>query len=70
MTTEVNLLLTYANEKHYCNKELLTPESMESILGTGRIVREVEVAVEGQDVSLKALERCDIALKYWEMAIK
>lgn len=69
--TEVNLLLTYATEKHYCCKELLTPESMESILGTGRIIREVKVAVEGQDVLLKALkERCDIPLKHWEMSIQ
>lgn len=51
--TEVNLLLTYGTEKHYCNKELLTPESMESILGTETIIHEVEVAVEGQDVSLR-----------------
>lgn len=67
--TEVNLLLTYATEKHCCGKELLTPESMESLLGTGGIIHEHEVAVEGQDVSLKALERCDIPLKCWEMAI-
>lgn len=64
--TEVNLL-TYGTEKHYCNKELLTPESMESILGTERRIHEVEVPVEGQDVSLK--ERCDIPLK-WEIAIQ
>lgn len=32
--TEVNLFLTYATEKYYCGKELLTPESMDSVLGT------------------------------------
>lgn len=68
--TEVNFLLTYASEKYYCGKELLTPESMDSVLGTERIIREVEVAVEGKDVSLKALERCDFTLKCWEMAIQ
>lgn len=67
---EVNLLPTSATEKYYCSKVLLTPESMESILGAGRIIHEGKVAVEGQDASLKALESCDIPLKHWEMAIQ